>query len=386
MLVDTARSKFREYNPSGAIKLIMDCLGGCSKEQAFKIITGEYRLIAVEDGADFVEDSPDFDIQEWAEDCIVYLEERGRELGADLEKALKDIVYNDKVLKVEVNYSSVINYFINNDIDDLIEDLTENSDSFFAIHSICKEAKSFLESCHDIFISLSYLKNNFDVETRPDAIISLSSEINSFLQELSNDSSSVLNHAFAKKKYMDSQLNKYLECSKTLKEFSAEKPIHPIDITSDADAGWLSPDGLYFGLKGATANFLHIQIADLLKVTRRIDPGDTPADAWMARNGWVKIHHDEIYYDGYLQSRIWIPNGFLSLRIQRLRLPSMAKLYTEVFLNSECPRGNVVFPNFSRWMNLQYEKNYLTYEREHLWRNSLKSICSFGTVKQCHFG
>lgn len=327
MLVDTARSKFREYNPSGAIKLIMDCLGGCSKEQAFKIITGEYRLIAVEDGADFVEDSPDFDIQEWAEDCIVYLEERGRELGADLEKALKDIVYNDKVLKVEVNYSSVINYFINNDIDDLIEDLTENSDSFFAIHSICKEAKSFLESCHDIFISLSYLKNNFDVETRPDAIISLSSEINSFLQELSNDSSSVLNHAFAKKKYMDSQLNKYLECSKTLKEFSAEKPIHPIDITSDADAGWLSPDGLYFGLKGATANFLHIQIADLLKVTRRIDPGDTPADAWMARNGWVKIHHDEIYYDGYLQSR----HGYLMVPLTEIQKTKIAQYGKAVY-------------------------------------------------------
>lgn len=37
MLVSAARSKFKEYNPSGAIKLIMDCLGGCSKEKAFKI-------------------------------------------------------------------------------------------------------------------------------------------------------------------------------------------------------------------------------------------------------------------------------------------------------------------------------------------------------------
>lgn len=331
MLVDVARSKFKEYNPSGAIKLIMDCLGGCSKEQAFKIITGEYQLIAVKDGVDFIESSPDFDVKEWAEDCITYLEERGRSLGADLEKTLKEIVCNNKVLEVEISYSSVINYCINDDINDLITDLTENSDAFFSICSLCKEARGFLEDCHDIFISLSYLKNNFEIEIQPDAIISVSSEINNFLKELSNDSSYVLNHAFAKKKYMDTQLDKYLEGSKTLAEFSADKPICPVDITSDTDAGWLSPDGLYYGLKGAVANFLHIQIADLLKATHRICPDeDIPADTWMARNGWVKIHHDEVYFDGYYQSKCEHPMVPLT-EIQKTRIAQYGKaLYNGV--------------------------------------------------------
>lgn len=259
MLVDTARSKFKEYNPSGAIKLIMDCLGGCSKEQAFKIITGEYRLIAVKDGADFIESSPDFDIKEWAEDCIVYLEEKGRDLIADLEKALKEIVYNNKVLTVEVNYSSVINYCINDDIDDLITDLTENSDAFFSIRSLCKEARGFLEDCHDIFISLSYLKNNFDVETRPDAIISVSSEINSFLQELSNDSSDILNHAFAKKKYMDAQLDKYLECGKTLAaEIRKIKPDAELNIFI---THMVNPKGI----ENLSKNFNHVYFTNSYK-------------------------------------------------------------------------------------------------------------------------
>lgn len=331
ILVDAARAKFKEYNPSGAIKLIMDCLGGCSKEQAFKIITGEYQLIAVKDGADFIESSPDFDVKEWAEDCIIYLEEKGRDLIADLEKALKEIVYNDKVLTVEVSYSSVINYCINDDIDDLIIDLTENSEAFFSIRSLCKEARGFLEDCHDIFISLSYLKNNFDVETRPDAIISVSSEIDSFLQELSNDGSDILNHAFAKKKYMDTQLDKYLEGSKTLAEFSPDRPICPVNITSDTDAGWLSPDGKYYGLKGAVANFLHIQIADLLKATHRICPDEgIPADTWMARNGWVKIHHDEVLYDGYYQNKCGYPLVPLT-EVQKTRIAQYGKaLYNGV--------------------------------------------------------
>ena len=178
---------------------------------------------------------------------------------------------------------------------------------------------------------MSYLKNNFDVETRPDAIISVSSEINSFLQELSNDSSDILNHAFAKKKYMDAQLDKYLECGKTLAEFSADKPISPVDITSDTDAGWLSPDGLYYGLKGAVANFLHIQIADLLKATYRIRPDeDIPADTWMARNGWVKIHHDEVLFDGYYQNKCGHPLVPLT-EVQKTRIAQYGKaLYNGV--------------------------------------------------------
>lgn len=80
--------------------------------------------------------------------------------------------------------------------------------------------------------------------------------------------------------------------------------IKPVKITDDYDAGWLAPDGTFYGLNGGIANMLHIQIADALKDVGVLpnDIGIHSPDGWMSQHGWVKIHNNHILYDGYMQA------------------------------------------------------------------------------------
>lgn len=73
---------------------------------------------------------------------------------------------------------------------------------------------------------------------------------------------------------------------------------------NDYTAGWLAPDGNFFGLNGEISNLLHNQLAESIrdKMLREdgIDIGTNPDD-WLARNGWVRIHKDWILYEGYFR-------------------------------------------------------------------------------------
>ena len=91
--------------------------------------------------------------------------------------------------------------------------------------------------------------------------------------------------------------NEYLE-NKILKK----------NIMDGYDAGWLSPDGEFYGANGETSALLHMNIAEQIfnapanKYAEQMindgvtifGSGDQP-DYWLEKNGWIKIHHNEIY-------------------------------------------------------------------------------------------
>lgn len=89
------------------------------------------------------------------------------------------------------------------------------------------------------------------------------------------------------------------------KEYGRYKIIKK-DILDGYDAGWLSPDGDFYGGDGETSAMIHMNIADrIFSGTGSIadamykdgvsEFGDNSADYWLEKHGWVKIHHNEIY-------------------------------------------------------------------------------------------
>lgn len=76
--------------------------------------------------------------------------------------------------------------------------------------------------------------------------------------------------------------------------------ILPTDITLGYDAGWLSPEGDFYGMNGDMDNMLHNQLSDLL-FEEGIIPKDyeISKDSWLEEHGWVKIHNDWILFDPY---------------------------------------------------------------------------------------
>lgn len=82
------------------------------------------------------------------------------------------------------------------------------------------------------------------------------------------------------------------------------------NIEDGYDAGWLSPNGEFFGANGDTSSLIHMNIAEDIKGGTSIYAncmekdgvtifGDLSPEQWLIKEGWLKIHHDEIY--GYFK-------------------------------------------------------------------------------------
>lgn len=70
------------------------------------------------------------------------------------------------------------------------------------------------------------------------------------------------------------------------------------NILDGYDAGWLSPEGDFYGAFGDTSRLLHMNIAgQLQRGTRYKDllGGSIMPERYLESNGWIKIHHDCAY-------------------------------------------------------------------------------------------
>ena len=78
------------------------------------------------------------------------------------------------------------------------------------------------------------------------------------------------------------------------------------NIDDGYDAGWLSPDGVFYGDCGETSSMIHINLADrmfkklfskndLKKNDLSLFGSTEDPEQYLIRNGWMKIHNNEIY-------------------------------------------------------------------------------------------
>ena len=78
------------------------------------------------------------------------------------------------------------------------------------------------------------------------------------------------------------------------------------NIDDGYDAGWLSPDGVFYGDCGETNSMIHMNLADMMfkKLFSKNDlkrndlslfGGTEDPEQYLIRNGWMKIHNNEIY-------------------------------------------------------------------------------------------
>lgn len=84
-------------------------------------------------------------------------------------------------------------------------------------------------------------------------------------------------------------LSKYTDAYKRIAELGELLPTKEYH-----DAGWIAPNGDYYGLDGTAANFLHINISNRL-MDQQIVPESNNPDEWMEKNKWIKQHGDKIF-------------------------------------------------------------------------------------------
>lgn len=84
------------------------------------------------------------------------------------------------------------------------------------------------------------------------------------------------------------------------------------NIMDGYDAGWLSPDGKFYGENGPTSNMIHLSIAECLK------KNNLNGDRELENEGWIKIHDDEVYgcFIGELKPSSDFPFAYCPTEIQ----------------------------------------------------------------------
>lgn len=70
------------------------------------------------------------------------------------------------------------------------------------------------------------------------------------------------------------------------------------DILDGYDAGWLSPEGEFYGMDGDRSDMIHALLEDMLFLKRfskkDLEIGES-AEFYLEKKGWMKIHGDEAY-------------------------------------------------------------------------------------------
>lgn len=74
------------------------------------------------------------------------------------------------------------------------------------------------------------------------------------------------------------------------------------------DAGWIAPDGTFYGENGSMSSLLHISIAEKL-YEAGVVPSESllDADMWMLEHGWCKVRGNHVLFEGYMQVRYGVP-------------------------------------------------------------------------------
>lgn len=91
----------------------------------------------------------------------------------------------------------------------------------------------------------------------------------------------------------ESTLPKLTEFIKRERELNE---IGHLDPTNElCDAGYIAPNGDYYGLNGDVGNLLHIKIANILEQSHVITCDEMP-EVYLEQHGWIKQHSLEINY------------------------------------------------------------------------------------------
>lgn len=348
LLVDIAREKIiYKHKPNEGLDVIMGSLIGCPKRIALDIIKGKAVLETAKDGTSFnvsayhpdmKEKYPPFDIEGWSENTLLQMKEIAREWEQAILDIRRMIIRKEGSFDIEVRYQELVKYFYSGDCEDILD--VDNNDDICHIKNVVVGAKSFIAECYEKMEVIQWLANAYPDDI-PEGFLLMPLEVtalNGRLVDIMLKDSEIENY-IARNLYRDDLVMRYIANEKEIEKV-IQHGIMPVDIADNYSAGWLAPNGDFYGLNGEIANMLHNQIATALYDKGIIPKADEDGwsyernpDGWLSRNGWIKIHGDHVLYDGYMQSQYGMP----LVRITKAQKDQLVKY------GQTCHRGSLKF-------------------------------------------
>lgn len=295
MLTNIAWEKLTEkLSPRDAVELITKSLPGCTEGMAVDILDGKITL-SEDEATQEVLGSPGAGgkFNDWIREQRIHLEEEAKEWVKSLEGIRQEIAEAGGKFEFSVRYPELISY-LSGDKDAGLLDYPRSN--------VVEEIKGTVEGAKNFFVKVSEVYEvivwmcdalNMSRVILPDPILSMRTILDSLMCSDPEVEASIRKQDFQKQR-----LSEFMENEMRIEEYHKTE-LEPVEITEGYDAGWLSPDGDFYGLNGSTGNLLHLNIAERLLASKKIPVKEMRnPDRWLEENGWVKVHHDWILFSG----------------------------------------------------------------------------------------
>lgn len=179
------------------------------------------------------------------------------------------------------------------------------------------------------------LYNKLDIDFNFSYYIGLLNKIKSCILKGENDSNTMLDV------YIQNEL-----------KLNSIDKIHP--TKKYHDAGYIAPNGDYYGLNGEVANFLHVKLADLFVENNLISKVDDP-EHFLEKEGWIKQHDNKLYcyymYDDY--------DHYITKKQRETIYNILKQNYSTIFLNTITGEFAIPIEIFKDMDTYDFEKYFI---------------------------
>lgn len=230
---------------------------------------------------------------DWIREQRIHLEEEAKEWVKSLEGIRQEIADAGGKFEFSVRYPELISY-LSGDKDAGLLDYPRSN--------VVEEIKGTVEGAKNFFVKVSEVYEvivwmcdalNTSRVLFSDSVL----RVRAILDSLACSDPEV-EASIRKQDFQKQRLSEYMENEMKIEEYHKTE-LKPVEIIEGYDAGWLSPDGDFYGLNGSVGNMLHLNIAERLLASKKIPVKEMRnPDRWLEENGWVKVHHDWILFSG----------------------------------------------------------------------------------------
>lgn len=295
MLQRIAWEKLTEkYNPREAVEIITKSLLGCTEGMAVDILDG--KIILGEDEATHeVLGTPGAGgkFNDWIREQRIHLEEEAKEWVGVLERLRQTIADAGGKFEFSVRYPELVSYISGCEDAGLLDN--PHSGTVEQIKEVVEGANGFFVRVSEVYEVIVWMCDalNMSRVILPDPILSMHTILDSLMCSDPEVEASIRKQDFQKQR-----LSEFMENELKIEEYHKTE-LKPVEITDGYDAGWLSPEGDFYGLNGGAGNLLHLNIAERLLASKKIPVKEMRnPDRWLEENGWVKVHHNWILFYG----------------------------------------------------------------------------------------
>lgn len=279
-----------KYNPREAVEIITKSLPGCTEGMAVDILDGKI-ILGDDEATQEVTGRPGAGgkFNDWIKSRRIQLEEEAKEWVEALERLRQTIADAGGKFEFSVRYPELVSY-LSGDKDAGLLDYP-HSNVVEQIKGTVEGAKNFFVKVSEVYEVIVWMCDalNMSRVILPDPILSMHTILDSLMCSDPEVEASIRKQDFQKQR-----LSEFME-----EREENQTELEPVEITEGYDAGWLSPDGDFYGLNGSTENLLHLNISERLLASKKIPVKEMRTPGWwLEENGWVKIYHDWILFSG----------------------------------------------------------------------------------------